>query len=207
MNLLLDVISPIPEFTVIHDNKSILSKKIVKFEKDKLSDNIFISYQDIDKKLDLTNKLESLIVTLGPGSYTSLRVGISFMLGLHYSKNIKILGITIKEMLNFLIKLKPDLNAAFYVISANNQEFVCIKSKYNQYEYVKLENNIFNEYNDIQKADVIYYNDKPLNILLNKCEQIKCSITNNILSNYINLEFNNSEILRPIYVSNNKKLS
>ena len=145
MNLLLDVISPIPKFIVIHDNKCILSKKIVNFEKDKLSDNIFLSYQYIDKKLDLTNKLESLLVTLGPGSYTSLRVGISFMLGLHYSKNINILGITIEEILNFLIKLKPSLNTAFYVTSANNQEFICLKSTNNQFKYIKLEKNLILE--------------------------------------------------------------
>ena len=92
MNLLLDVISPIPEFSVINDNKIILSSKIVKSEENKLSDSIIPAYQKIDKVLNLTRNLTSLIVTTGPGSYTSLRIGISFILGLHFSKEIKILG-------------------------------------------------------------------------------------------------------------------
>ena len=48
MNLLLDVISPIPEFSVINDNKIILSSKIVKSEENKLSDSIIPAYQKIN---------------------------------------------------------------------------------------------------------------------------------------------------------------
>ena len=44
MNLLLDVISPIPEFSVINDNKIILSRRIVKSEEKKLSDSIIPAY-------------------------------------------------------------------------------------------------------------------------------------------------------------------
>ena len=77
MNLFLDVISPIPEFTVINDNKIILSRRIVKSEENKLSDSIIPVYKKIDKALNLTRNLTSLIVTKGPGSYTSLRIGIS----------------------------------------------------------------------------------------------------------------------------------
>ena len=103
MNLLLDVISPIPEFSVINDNKIILSYKIVNSEENKLSDSIIPAYQKIDKAINLTKNLTSLIVTTGPGSYTSLRVGISFILGLHFSKEIKISGVSGKDLLNFEI--------------------------------------------------------------------------------------------------------
>ena len=92
MNLLLDTISPIPEFSVINDNKIILSSKIVKSEENKLSDYIIPAYLKIDKVLNLTKHLKSLIVTKGPGSYTSLRIGISFLLGLHFSKEVKSCG-------------------------------------------------------------------------------------------------------------------
>ena len=84
MNLFLDVISPIPEFTVINNNKIILSRRIVKSEENKLSDSIIPVYKKIDKALNLTRNLTSLIVTKGPGSYTSLRIGISFILGTLY---------------------------------------------------------------------------------------------------------------------------
>ena len=103
MNLFLDVISPIPEFTVINDNKIILSRRIVKSEENKLSDSIIPVYKKIDKALNLTRNLPSLIVTKGPGSYTSLRIGISFILGLHFSKEIKIAGVSSEDLLNFEI--------------------------------------------------------------------------------------------------------
>ena len=69
MNLFLDVISPIPEFSVINDNKIILSRRIVKSEENKLSDYIIPAYKKIDNELNLTKNLKSLIVTKGPGSY------------------------------------------------------------------------------------------------------------------------------------------
>ena len=82
MILFLDVISSIPEFCVIDDNKIILKQKITKSETDKLSDNIIQSYIEIDKRLNLTKNLKKISTTIGPGSYTSLRVGSAFMLSL-----------------------------------------------------------------------------------------------------------------------------
>ena len=51
MLLFLDVISPIPEFCVIDDNKVILQEKIIQNETDRLSDNIIQSYIEIDLSL------------------------------------------------------------------------------------------------------------------------------------------------------------
>jgi len=44
MLLFLDVISPIPEFCIIKDNKLIDQRKIIEKESDKLSDYIFETY-------------------------------------------------------------------------------------------------------------------------------------------------------------------
>ena len=64
-----------------------------------------------------------MIVYTGPGSYTSLRVGISFMLGISYSKEIPLSGITCTELLSQFIKAE-DVDKTFIVIcSANNQYF------------------------------------------------------------------------------------
>ena len=53
MLLFLDIVSPIPEFTIIEDNKVILRQKIISNEGDKLSDNIIQSYIEINNKLNL----------------------------------------------------------------------------------------------------------------------------------------------------------
>jgi len=207
MNLFLDVISPIPEFTVINDNKIILSRRIVKSEENKLSDSIIPVYKKIDKALNLTRNLTSLIVTKGPGSYTSLRIGISFILGLHFSKEIKIAGVSSEDLLNFEISNNLKLNYGIYFVSANNQEFVCYKLFNQNFKYIKLEKNSLNNHKELKQIEIFYYNHKPLNISLQNCRQIKYLIKENILRNFFKLQFNNFDILRPIYISNNQILN
>ena len=80
MILFLDTVSPLPEF--IADNKIILSKKIINNHHEKMSDYLIKSYTDLEKKFSLDQKLENLIINIGPGSYTSLRIGIAFFSGL-----------------------------------------------------------------------------------------------------------------------------
>jgi len=206
MNLFLDVISPIPEFTVINDNKIILSSRIVKSEENKLSDYIIPVYQKIDKTLNLSRNLTSLIVTKGPGSYTSLRIGISFMLGLHFSKKIKIAAISTEDLLNFEISNNPKLNYGIYFVSANNQKFVCYKLFNQKFKYIKLEKNNLNNHKELKTIEIFYYNHKPLNISLQNCIQIKYLIKENIIKNFFKLQFNNFDILRPVYISNNRIL-
>ena len=207
MNLFLDVISPIPEFSVINDNKIILSRRIVKSEENKLSDYIIPAYKKIDNELNLTKNLKSLIVTKGPGSYTSLRIGISFILGLHFSKKIKIAGVSSEDLLNFEISNNPKMNYGTYLVSANNQEFVCYKLFKQNFRYIKLENKNLNNHEELKQIEIFYYNYQPLNISLQQCKQIKYLIKENILRNFFKLQFNNFDILRPIYISNNQTLN
>ena len=117
MNLLLDVISPIPEFSVIDDNKIIYSCKIMHSKEKKLSDCIIPTYLEIEKNLKLKNNLKSVIVTTGPASFTSLRVGVSFMLGLHFSKEINIAGVSSEDLLNFEINKNVKINHGIYIFA------------------------------------------------------------------------------------------
>ena len=207
MNLFLDVISPIPEFSVFEDNKIILTRRIVKSKENKLSDYIIPAYQKIDDVLNLTRNLTSLIVTTGPGSYTSLRIGISFMLGLHFSRKIKIAGISSKDIINFEIKNDENLNYGIYIFSANSQEFICYKLINQNYKYIKLEKNDSNNYEELNQIDVFYYNHKPLNKSLQNSKQIKYLIKENILKNFLKLKFNQLGLLKQIYIYNNQNLN
>ena len=184
-----------------------LSRRIVKSEENKLSDSIIPVYKKIDKALNLTRNLTSLIVTKGPGSYTSLRIGISFILGLHFSKEIKIAGVSSEDLLNFEISNNPKLNYGIYFVSANNQEFICYKLFNQNFKYIKLEKNSLNNHKELKQIEIFYYNHKPLNISLQNCRQIKYLIKENILRNFFKLQFNNFDILRPIYISNNQILN
>ena len=103
MILFLDTISPTPTFTVIKDNKVIHSIHILDEKTNKISDCIIPAFFELQKESGLDNKIKKLVVCTGPGSYTSLRVGIAFMYGISYSKKIPLIGITCFDLFKFVI--------------------------------------------------------------------------------------------------------
>ena len=121
MILFLDVISSIPEFSVIDDNKIVFSCNIVQSHEEKLSDNIFSSYIKINKSLDLEKRLKSVIITTGPGSYTSLRVGAAFLTGLQYSKDLNIIGISSETILNLISNQNNESGADRHPVKINKK--------------------------------------------------------------------------------------
>ena len=207
MNLLLDVMSPIPEFSVFDENKIIISIKLPQTQEKKLSDTIIPSYIKINKDLNLQKNLQSLVVTTGPGSYTAIRVGVSFMLGIHYSKNIKIAGVSSEDLLNFELSKNKEKNIGMFISSANEQQIICYKKVNQDYNYIKIEKNNFNELNNLHDLNILYFNDKPLNLIKNNIKQNNYVIKDNIVKNFSKLNFDNSDVLKPIYISNNKNLN
>ena len=207
MHLFLDLISPIPEFTVIYDNKIILSRSIIQFEGDKLSDSIIPTFLDIEKSLNLGKYMSSLIVTTGPASYTSLRVGIAFILGQHFAKNIKIATLTAENLLKLNIYTNKALKHGIYIISANNQRFICYQLENLKYNYIKLENQNIESLKGLKNIDILYYNYEPLKIFKLELKQKKYIIKENVVKNFSSLNFVNSNIIKPLYISNNKNLN
>ncbi len=203
MLLFLDIISSIPEFCVIDDNKIILRQKITQSETDKLSDNIIQSYIEVDKRLNLTKNLKSISTTIGPGSYTSLRVGSAFISGIVISRKIPYYPLSIEDIINFNSLKHSKKNLGVFVTSSNNQEFLCYKIKDNKMKYYKIENNKYSIPKDI---DLILFNKSKINEN-NKLEQMKFSFFEEFFNNYKNLTFKNNIIIKPIYISNNQILN
>ena len=203
MLLFLDIISSIPEFCVIDDNKIILQQKITQSETDKLSDNIIQSYIEIDKRLNLTQNLKKISTTIGPGSYTSLRVGSAFISGLMISRKIPYYPLSIEDILDFNSKKSSKNNLGVFIKSSNNQEFLCYKNKDNVMEYNKIENN---RCSIPKHIELILFNKTKIN-KDSKLEQIQFSFFEEFYKNYNNLTFKKNIIIKPIYISNNKLLN
>ena len=203
MLLFLDVISSIPEFCVIEDNKLILQQKITQDETDKLSDNIIQSYIEIDKRLNLTKNLKKISSTIGPGSYTSLRVGSAFISGLMISRKIPYYPLSIEDILNFYSKKYSKKNLGAFITSSNNQKFLCYKVKDNVMEYYKIENN---KYSVPKHIDLIIYNKNKI-YGTNEFQQIQFSFFEEFYENYNDLNFKKNIIIKPIYISNNTLLN
>ena len=203
MLLFLDIISPIPEFCVIDDNKVILQEKIIQNESDKLSDNLIQSYIEIDKRLNLTQNLKKISTTIGPGSYTSLRVGSAFISGLMISRKIPYHPLSIEDIINFKAIQHSKENLGVFITSSNNQKFLCYKIKDNKMEYYKIENN---KYSIPKHIDFILYNESKINEN-NEVEQMKFSFFEEFYNNYNNFNFKKNIIIKPIYISSNQLLN
>lgn len=197
MFLFLDVASPIPEFHLIKDKNIIVSLKIVENNDEKLSDNIIPKYLKINEKYNLNEKITKLIITTGPGSYTALRVGASFIAGLSQSMGLPVATISTENMYDFLNN--RNMNSGIYFQSSNNQNFLTFKLD-EKFVHQKIENNNFIYPEHIKK---VFYNLKFTNQNNQSLLSEPFFIQDILLSNINNLEFAENIIIKPIYISNN----
>ena len=209
MILFLDTVSPLPEFSLIGDNKIIFSKKIINNHHEKMSDYLIKSYTDLEKKFSLDKKLENLIINIGPGSYTSLRIGIAFFSGLSMSYQIDLKGIPCVDFYKYVISKDDLLFTGIYINSANNQKFICIYDQKKEYYNIhKIES--FNEIENFKIKKIISnteLNKNNSNFFKNiKYQSI--SFKEIIIKNLdAIMKLENSKIIEPIYISNNKILN
>ena len=209
MILFLDTVSPLPEFSLIGDNKIIFSKKIINNHHEKMSDYLIKSYTDLEKKFSLDQKLENLIINIGPGSYTSLRIGIAFFSGLSLSYQIDLKGIPCVDFYKYVISKDDLLFTGIYIHSANNQKFICIYDQKKEYYNIhKIES--FNEIENFKIKKVISnteLNKNNSNFFKNiKYQSI--SFKEIIIKNLdAIMRLESPKIIEPIYISNNKILN
>lgn len=209
MILFLDTVSPLPEFSLIGDNKIIFSKKIINNHHEKMSDYLIKSYTDLEKKFSLDQKLENLIINIGPGSYTSLRIGIAFFSGLSMSYQIDLKGIPCVDFYKYVISKDDLLLTGIYIHSANNQKFICIYDEKKEYYNIhKIES--FNEIENFKIKKVISnteLNKNNSNFFKNiKYQSI--SFKEIIIKNLdAIMRLESPKIIEPIYISNNKILN
>ena len=204
MILYLDVVSSIPEFSIIEDNKIIFSTKIIHSVDEKLSSNIIPKYLEMDKSFKFKNNLKGLIITTGPGSYTSLRVGAAFIAGLKYSKNIKTASVSSEIISKLLISDNNKINELVYINSANSQNFISLQNNKNIFTHYKIDNEYANLPKEVKK---IYFNEKPLKNQLNNIKYEKFNLNSLVVQNLNKINFNNKNLIKPIYISNNKLLN
>ena len=201
MFLFLDVASPISEFHLINDKKIIDSIKITNKTDQKLSDLLIPTYLQIDNDYNLSKKLKKLIITIGPGSYTALRVGASFIAGLSQSMDLPVAVISTKTIYKYLSDTNKQIG--IYFESSNNQKFF-LYQKNSEYINVKIENQNFVI---PELISYIFYNLNLPNFIDDKIKSEMFSIKMNVLENLHKLEFNKNLIIKPIYISNNSILN
>jgi len=201
MFLLLDVASPIPEFHLINDKKIIDSIKITNNNDQKLSDLLIPTYLEIDTAYKLSDNLKKLIITIGPGSYTALRVGASFIAGLSQSMNLPVSVVSTLTIHNHLSE--PRNHIGIYFESSNKQKFFSYQ-KNHQFIHEKIDDMSYTLPDSVSK---LLYNYTLPNFINTKIESKIFSIKNNVIENLDKLEFDKDLIIKPIYISNNTILN
>ncbi len=197
MFLFLDVVSPIPEFHLINDKKIIVSIKILDNPNEKLSDSIVPKYLEANERYKLNKKITHLIITTGPGSYTALRVGASFIAGLSQSLSLPVAILSSENIFEFLDNRNMD--NGLYFQSSNNQNFLTFKEG-KRFIHQKIENKKFSIPKHIKN---LFYNSKYPEFCKDKLISIPFSIIDFVIKNVDNLEFKKELIIKPIYISNN----
>ena len=212
MILFLDTVSSLPEFSIIDDNKIIFSKKIFDDYDQKMSDSILPTYIEMENKLKFRKKIKYLVVSKGPGSYTALRVGISFLSGLSLSTGIPIIGISCMDLSSFLINRSSVSSTAVYILSSNNQKYIySFDKKKKEQHIVKIEKNESLLNIDLSNIKRLLTNDNSIfidTILPNKIEFTMFNFKETVakfIDKIILLPSN--EVISPIYISNNKILN
>tara|TARA_B100000579_G_scaffold204165_1_gene166898 strand:- start:410 stop:1015 length:606 start_codon:yes stop_codon:yes gene_type:complete len=201
MILFLDVVSPIPEIHLINDKIILDSFKIGGNIDQKLSDHLIPTYLKISNLYELPENITKLIVTIGPGSYTALRVGASFIAGLKQSLNIPVAMVSLENIYNYLNKSNKPIG--IYFESSNKQNFFSyMKGK--TFVHDKIEND---NYQIPKSTSFIYYNLFTPKFLNKKIESENFSTKNIVLKNLDLLEFSNNHLIKPIYISNNSILN
>ena len=201
MFLLLDVASPIPEFHLINDKKIIDSIKITDDNDQKLSDLLIPTYLEIDTAYKLSKNLKKLIITIGPGSYTALRVGASFIAGLSQSMSLPVSVVSTLTIHNYISE--PRNHIGVYFESSNKQKFFSYQ-KNNQFIHEKIDYTPYKIPNSVSK---VLYNFTLPNFINTKIQSEIFSIKINVIENLDKLEFDNNLIIKPIYISNNTILN
>lgn len=112
----------------VSDNEKVISGKNVKSNK-VLSSTIIPAIDQVLKKAGVAlAKIDGFAVGLGPGSFTSLRVGVATVKGLAYATNKPIVGVPSLDILALNIKEK---NAQVCTIcdARRNMVFGCVYDK------------------------------------------------------------------------------
>ncbi len=201
MFLFLDVASPIPEFHLINDKKIIDSIKITNNTNQKLSDFLIPTYLDLEKTYKISKNLKKLIITIGPGSFTALRVGASFIAGLGQSMNLPVSVISTVTIYKHLYDSSE--NIGIYFESSNSQKFFTYKKNL-QFIHEKVEDT---NYVIPDSISYVFYNFNLPKFANTEIKLEKFSIKMNIMKNLNKLKFDKKLIIQPIYISNNSILN
>ena len=120
----------------------------------------FISELFSDEKLSLSD-LDAIAVSMGPGSYTGLRIGVSTAKGLCYGLDIPLISISTLKAMSFGMALEIKANLYCPMIDARRMEVYSAFFDINNTEVRKIQADIIDEnsYKKELEKKVVFFGD------------------------------------------------
>ena len=136
----------------IFENLSLISSNSTEVEKSHSKLIIQLIDQSLkDAKIKI-NEVDAFAVSMGPGSYTGLRIGVSTIKGLCYSLEKPLISINTLEILS---------KSAFNHINNYNDFFICPMIDARRMEvFTKM---LDNDFNEVEKDKALILDDKSFN--------------------------------------------
>ena len=139
------------------------------------------------------NDLDAIALSIGPGSYTGLRIGLSFAKGMAFALNKPIIPINTIDSINDLIK---DLNYFVILPAYKNCFFI--------QEYrggIKFNDIVFNTIDFIKENSTIYgYSDNKLEKNITNISPSAINIANVAYKNYDSYICHDIKSIKPNYI-------
>ena len=141
------------------------------------------------------NTLDAIALSIGPGSYTGLRIGLSFAKGMAFSLNKPIIPIDTIESLNYSIQNK-DINY-FIVVHAYKDYFFIQEYKSGE----RFKNAIFDTIDSIDSEAIIYgYSPNRVKKNITQIKPSSLNIANVAFDNYKQYIRNDIKSISPNYI-------
>ena len=136
----------------VFENLSLISSNSTEVEKSHSKLLIQLIDQSLkDAKIKI-NEVDAFAVSMGPGSYTGLRIGVSTIKGLCYSLEKPLISINTLEILS---------KSAFNYINDHNDFFICPMIDARRMEvFTKM---LDNDFNEVEKDKALILDDKSFN--------------------------------------------
>jgi len=139
------------------------------------------------------NDLDAIALSIGPGSYTGLRIGLSFAKGMAFALNKPIIPINTIDSINDLIK---DLNY-FVILPAYKNCFFIQEYR----EGIKFNDIVFNTIDFIKENSTIYgYSDNKLEKNITNISPSAINIANVAYKNYDSYICHDIKSIKPNYI-------
>ena len=153
---------------------------------------------EINSRYDL-GEFDGIAISIGPGSYTGLRIGLSLAKGLAFSKNLPLIPITTFDIINYEI-----INESSYWILVHSHRNFYFAQKYNN--SIKIDEPYVIDINKLE-SDYIYYSGKE--VYKNEENKTYSKLNSDVMlqiamDNYNELCIQEINSVSPNYISNVK---